>query len=116
MTRAIRSGRPDRPVVALMRSLLLPRASRLRKASFAGQIPRLLDVVVPGFDRFLHQSIPDFRLPGTLLLPISVRMPVLAGIAQVISRPDRWAEGLLGAVAETARPGLAECFRLLTAA
>jgi hypothetical protein len=46
-----------------------------------------LDVVVPGFDRFLHQSIPDFRLPGTLLLPISVRMPVLAGIAQVVSWP-----------------------------
>ena len=99
-----------------MRSLLLPRASRLRKASFAGQIPRLLDVVVPGFDRSLYQSIPDFRWPCTLLLPISVRMPVLAGIAQVVSRPDRWAEGLLGAVAETARPGLAECLRRLTAA
>ena len=114
MTRAIRLGRPDRPVVALMRSLLLPRASRLRKASCACQIPRLLDMVVPGFDRFLHQSIPDVRLPGTLLLPISVRIPVLAGIAQVISRPDRWAETLLGAVAETARPGLAGCLRRLT--
>jgi hypothetical protein len=73
-------------------------------------------MVVPGFDRFLHQSIPDFRLPGTLLPPISVRMPVLAGIAQVKSRPDRWAEGLLGAVAETARSGLAECLRRLTTA
>jgi hypothetical protein len=71
-------------------------------------------MVVPGFDRFLHQSIPDVRLPGTLLLPISVRIPVLAGIAQVISRPDRWAETLLGAVTETARPGLAECLRRLT--
>lgn len=72
---------------------------------------------MPGFDRFLHQSIPDVRLPGTLLLPpISVRIPVLAGIAQVISRPDRWAEALLGAVAETARPGLAECLRRLSAA
>ena len=51
-----------------------------------------------------------FRRPGTLLLPISIRIPVLAGIARVASRPDRLAERLLGAVAETARPGLAECF------
>ena len=50
-----------------------------------------------------------FRRPGTLFLPISIRIPVLA---------DRTAgaESLLGAVAETARPGLAECFRWLMAA
>jgi hypothetical protein len=86
----------------------------LRKASCGCQIPRLLDMVVPGFDRFLHQSIPDIGLPGTLLLPICVRIPVLAGMAQVISRPDRWAEALLGPIAESARPGLAECLRRLT--
>jgi hypothetical protein len=115
MTRANLMGRPDMPVVALMRSLLLPRASRSRETSFAGRIPRLLDTVVPGFDRFMHQSNPDFWRPGTLLLPISIRIPVLAGIARVASQPDRWAESLLGAVAKTARPGLAECFRRLTA-
>jgi hypothetical protein len=71
-------------------------------------------MVLPGFDRFLHQSIPDVGLPGTLLLPISVRIPVLAGIALAISRPDLWAEALLGAIAESARPGLAECLRRLT--
>jgi hypothetical protein len=116
MTRANRVDGPTKPVVVLMRSLLLPRASRSREISFAGQTPRLLDRVVPGFDRFLLQSIPDFRRPGTLLLPISIRIPVLAGIARVASQPDRWAESLLDAAPKTARPGLAECFRRLIGA
>lgn len=116
VTRAARLGRPGKPVIALMRSLLLPRASRSREASSAGEIPRLLDTVVPGFDRFLHQSHPGFRRPGTLLLPISIRIPVLAGVAEVASRPRHWAESLLGAVAETARPGLVACFSELMAA
>jgi hypothetical protein len=66
MTRATRLARPDKPIFALMQSLLLPRASRRREASSAGELPRLLDRVVPGFDRFLHQSHPGFRRPGTL--------------------------------------------------
>jgi hypothetical protein len=115
MTRAIRMGGPNIPLVALMRSLLLPRASRSSKAWLAGETPRLLDTVVPGFDRFLHQSNPGFRRPGTLLLPISIRIPVLAGIAQVTNRPDHWAERLLRAAAGTVRPELAECFRQLMA-
>ncbi len=116
MTRAAHLGRPSEPIVALMRSLLLPRTSCPRETSSATEIPRLLDTVVPGFDRFLHQTYPGFRRPGTLLLPISIRVPVLAGVAQVASRPDHWAESLIGAVAETARPGLAACFRELMAA
>jgi hypothetical protein len=116
MTRAASLGRLNKPVVALMRSLLLPRTSRPGERSSTGEIPRLLDAVVPGFDRFLHQSHPGFRRPGTLLLPISIRIPVLAGVAHVASRPDHWTDGLLGAVAETARPGLADCFRRLMAA
>ena len=116
VTRAARLGRPGKPIVTLMRSLLLPQASRPREASSAGEISRLLDTVVPGFDRFLHHSHPGFRRPGTLLLPISIRIPVLAGVAQVASRPDHWAESLLGAAAETARPGLPECLREITAA
>lgn len=72
--------------------------------------------VVPGFDHFLHQSHPGFRRPGTLLLPISVRVPVLAGVALVARHPKVWAEALLGAAAETARPALVECFRDLMAA
>ena len=116
MTRAVRLGGRSNPVVTLMRGLLLPRASCPRAASSAGEIPRLLDTDVSGFDRFLYQSYPGFRRPGTLLLPISIRIPVLVGVAQVASRPDHWTECLIGAVAETARPGLAACFRELMAA
>jgi len=112
MTRAIRMGEPNIPLVSLMRCLLLPRARRSWKVWLAGEVPRLLDAVVPGFDRFVHQSNPGFRQPGTLLLPVSIRIPVLAGIA----RPAHWVERLLGAVAATARPRLAECFRRLMAA
>jgi hypothetical protein len=97
MTRAIRMGSPTYiPLAALMRSLLLPRASRSWKAWLAGEMPRLLDTVVPGFDHFLHQSNPGFRRPGTLLLPVSIRIPVLAGIAQVTDRPDQWAPRISG--------------------
>lgn len=116
MTRAVRLGRCDNPVVGLMRSLLLPRVSRPTQASSAQEIPRLLDVVVPGFDRFLHQSYPGFRRPGTLLAPIAIRIPLLTGVAEVARRPDDWAASLLDAVAEAVRPGLAACLRGLMAA
>ena len=56
------------------------------------------------------------RPPDTLLLPVSIQIPVLAGITEVTNRPAHWAERLLGAVAATARPRLAECFRRLMAA
>lgn len=81
MARAVRAGRPGKPVVALMRSMSLPRASRRREASSAREVPRLLDTVVPGFGRHLRRSYPGFRRPGTMLLPVGVRMPVLAGVA-----------------------------------
>ena len=71
-----------------MRNLLLPRASPARGVPLSDEIPRLLDVILPGFDRFLHQLYPGFRRPGTLLLPLSIRIPVLAGVARVADRPD----------------------------
>lgn len=111
MTSATREGRQGNPLIVLMRSLLLPLASHLRGASFDGETPRLLDMIVPGFDAFIHHWHPGFRRPGTLLLPLSIRIPVLAGVAYVASQPDRWVESLLGAVSEIARPRLAECLR-----
>jgi hypothetical protein len=107
MTRA--QSRPRRELTTTLHALLTQPSPTL-------EIPRLLDMVVPGFDRFLRQFYPGFRRPGTLLLPISVRIPLLAGLAEVARRPDYWAESLLGAVAETARPGLEACFRGLMAA
>ncbi len=115
MTRATRQGRRGDPFVVLMRSLLLPRVTRVRWGAFRDETPRLLDMIIPGFDRFLYRLYPVFRRPGTLLLPLNVRIPVLAGVARVASRPDHWAERLLDGVTATARPRLAECLRALSA-
>jgi len=115
MTRATRLGRRGRPFVVLMRNLLLPRATAAPGGTFRDEIPRVLDTVVPGFDRFLYRLYPAFRRPGSLLFPLNIRIPVLAGVARVASQPDHWAECLLGAVAENARPRLAECLKSLSA-
>jgi hypothetical protein len=116
MANAVVRGRTGRPLVALMRNLLLPRTSRPSDAWHAGQIPRLLDAVVPGFDRYLRHSHPDFRRPGTLLLPISIRIPVLAGVARVANRVDHWVDRLLSAAPPSTRRDLAACFQGLTGA
>jgi len=115
MTCATGQGQQGTPFVVLMRSLLLPRASPVRGASLGDEIPRLLDMILPGFDRFLHRSYPGFRRPGTLLLPLSIRIPVLAGVACVASQPDHWADSLLDAVTEVARLPLAQCLKDLSA-
>lgn len=115
MTRAVHLGRRCLPLLVLMRNLLLPRASPMRGGPFGDEIPRLLDVVLPGFDRFLYQSYPGFKRPGTLLLPLSIRIPLLAGVGHVASQPEHWADRLLGAVSEIARPRLAECLEGLMA-
>jgi len=114
MGQAVRRESPNGPLTTLMRSLLLPRA-RPQQISSIADIPRLLDVVVPGFDEFLRNASPCFRRPGTLLLPMSVRIPVLAGVASVAGRPAYWAERLLGVVDDSHRSGLAACFRELGA-
>lgn len=112
MARAVGLGRAGKALAVLMRSLLLPRAPRPWRDASA-HVPRLLDVLVPGFDDFLRCRQPYFRRPGTLLLPLSVRMPVLAGIARVTWRPERWASSLIGAAADADRACLADCLRQL---
>jgi hypothetical protein len=109
---AVRRDPPGGSAITLMRSLLLPRAHPWQ-ASPTADIPRLLNVVIPGFDDFLRDTSPGFRRPGTLLLPMSVRIPVLAGVARVARRPSHWTERLLSTVGDSARPGLAACFRAL---
>jgi hypothetical protein len=91
---------------------LLPRAHPWQ-ASPTADIPRLLNVVITGFDDFLRDTSPGFRRPGTLLLPMSVRIPVLAGVARVVRRPSHWTESLLPAVGDSARPALAGCLRAI---
>jgi len=82
-------------------------ASAKRWRSAFNGIPRLLNVVITGFDNFLRDTSPGFRRPGTVLLSMSVRIPVLAGVARVVRRPSHWTERILPAVADSARPALA---------
>jgi hypothetical protein len=107
---AVRRNPQDGSAITLMRSLLLPRAPPWQASSTA-DIPRLLNVVITGFDNFLRDTSPGFRRPGTLLLPMCVRIPVLAGVARVVRRPSHWTERLLPAVGDSARPALAGCLR-----
>jgi hypothetical protein len=87
MRQAARRERARRPFISLMRSLLL-RALPQQGLSVA-DIPRLLELVMPRFDGSLK---PGFRRPGTLLLPVSIRIPVLAGVSRVARRPADLAE------------------------
>jgi hypothetical protein len=91
---------------ALMRSLLLPQALQTR----AGQAPttrsRLLELVVPGSDAFFRRLAPEMWPCSSRILPLSVRVPVLAGVAVVSSRPKYWIERLVGAAAARHRVGL----------
>jgi hypothetical protein len=110
------SGRAGTPLIELMRVLLLPRPIYSERRSSRTVLPRLLDVVVSGFDEHLREHHPHFRPPGTLLLPISVRIPVLAGVSMVATRPDYWAERLIGSAGVDIRDRLISCLRNLCAA
>jgi hypothetical protein len=84
------------------------------RVSFGDEIPRLLDKIVPGFDRFLHRLYAVFRTPSTLLLHLNIRIPVLAGVARVASLPDHWAEGLVrGPERRSERGGNSHLFSLI---
>ena len=53
--------------------------------------------------------------PGTLLLPIGVRVPVLAGLAVVVATPHYWAKRMLKVASKGIRDRLVACFRSLLA-
>ncbi len=83
-------------------------------SAFSTTIPRLLNVVVPGFDLYLQDHLPDFHRPATLLLTMSVRIPVLAGVFMVATQPSYWAERLLSSADRRDWKRLVACFRTLT--
>jgi len=98
-----------------MRVLLMPRLPAPADWRVGIEKPRLLNVVVPGFDRYMRLHHPDFCRPGTLLLPIGVRVPVLAGLAAVVAKPDYWAKRMLKVASKGIRDRLVACFRSLLA-
>lgn len=96
---------------ALMRSLLIPQAPRTRARQTPLTAPRLLDLVVPGSEDFFRRLAPQNWPCISRVLPLSVRIPVLAGVAAVSARPDYWLDKLLGAVAPSHQPRLFHCIR-----
>jgi TniQ len=105
-------GRVSTYVVELMRILLLPCEDRPANHQSGIEIPRLLNLVVPGFDMFMRRHHRYFVRPGTLLLTMSIRIPVLAGLATIVNKPDDWPERLAGAVAPQFRDHLAACLQI----
>jgi TniQ len=98
---------------ALMRSLLFPQARRHRTSDTTPTEPRLVDIVVPGSEEFFQRLPPENWQCGSRILPLSVRIPVLAGVAAVSSRPNYWLEQLLGAAAPLHQAGLLRCIATL---
>jgi hypothetical protein len=97
----------------LMRGLLLPQASRIRPRGIVVTIPRLLDLVVPGADDFFGRLAPENWPCTSRILPLSVRIPVLAGVATVSSRPGNWIGKLMNAAAPSHRANLGNCLEAL---
>lgn len=101
MDRAFRRHHGGSAHAALMRSLLLPQAPKTTTAP-----PRLLDLVVPGSEDFFQRLPPENWPCSSRMLPLSVRIPVLAGVAAVWRRPEYWIEKLVCAAARQNQPEL----------
>jgi hypothetical protein len=97
----------------LMRGLLLPQATRIRPRDIAAVIPRLLDLVVPGADDFFGRIAPENWPCTSRMLPLSVRIPVLAGVATVSGHPENWIGKLMSAAAPPHRANLRNCLEAL---
>jgi hypothetical protein len=95
---------------ALMRDLLLPQVPRTATRG-ATTTPRLLDLVVPDSEGFFQRLQPENWPCTARMLPLSIRVPVLAGVAAVSSRPDYWIGKLVSAAAPSAQAGLMHCIR-----
>jgi len=114
MDRAFRRRGAGSAHTVLMRSLLLPQAPRSRMAVAAVPMPRVLDLVVPGAEDFFQRLQPENWPWSARFLPLSIRIPVLAGVASVLSLPERWIDKLVGAVARPHQASLLNCFGALS--
>jgi hypothetical protein len=94
MDRAFRRRHGGSAHAALMRSLLIQQAPKTTTRATTAAPPRLLDLVVPGADDFFRRLPPEYRSWTSQTLPLSMRIPVLAGVAAVLSRPEYWIDKL----------------------
>jgi hypothetical protein len=115
MDRAFRWRHGGSAYAALMRDLLFPQAPNTTTRATTAAPSRLLDLVVPGPGDFF-QRLPSENWPCTSrVLPLSMRIPVLAGVAAVSSRPEYWIDRLIGAAARQNQPELLRCAGALAA-
>jgi hypothetical protein len=112
MDRALRRQGPS-SAHTMMRSLLLPQAPRTRPRGKTEAVPRLLDLVVPGSDDFFQRLAPEYWPCSSRMLPLSVRIPVLAGVATVLRRPEHWIDKLLAAAVPPHQERLLRCVSTL---
>ena len=96
---------------ALMRSLLFPQTSRSGTPKAAAMMPRLLNLVVPDSEDFFQRLPPETWPCTARMLPLSIRAPVLAGVAAVSSQPEYWVAKLVAAAPPSAQAGLMHCIR-----
>ena len=114
MDRAFRRRGAGSAHAVLMRSLLLPQVPRPRMAAATALVPRVLELVVPGAEDFFQRLQSENWPSSPRFLPLSVRIPVLAGVARVVSLPERWIDRLVGAVAPPHQARLLHCYRALS--
>jgi hypothetical protein len=109
MDRAFRRRHGGSAHAALMRGLLFPQAPKTATRATTAAPPRLLDLVVPGSQDFFRRLPPENWPCTSRVLPLSVRIPVLAGVAAVSRRPEYWIEKLVGAAGWQNQPELLRC-------
>lgn len=109
--RATRLGR-GQPHARLTRGRLASQASNARRNSTSR--PRLLDLVVDGSEDFFRRLAPENW--GGRMMPLSVRIPVLAGVATVLNAPEFWAETFAGVMMPSLRAAMLRCIRSLASA
>ncbi len=68
-------------------------------------------LVIPGSEDFFVRLAAQNWPCTSRVLPMSMRVPVLAGVAAVSTLPDHWLDKLLGAVAPSDQPLLRLCVR-----
>ena len=74
-------------------------------------VSRLLNLVVPDSEDFFRRLPPETWPCTARMLPLSVRAPVLAGVAAVSSHPEYWVAKLVNAAPPSAQAGLMHCIR-----
>jgi TniQ len=103
-----------RLVPEVMRILLMPSNKLPGRPPDSNGMPRMLNVVVPGFDDYVRERHPDFRPPGNLVLPMNLRRPLLVGVNRVMAQPREWVDHLLGAASIPSQKRVWACLKALS--